>query len=109
MSWQTDTVYLAWEILQVGNDSKANHRLSTEQRMRGMREALTTRTTDEHREAAGLRERSADARRQTQADRLERLREGEAVFVGHAQVHARIAHEVAGIHANDSIRRDQVI
>src|SRR6218665_438779 len=35
--------------------------------------------------------------------------EGEPVFVGHAQVHARIAHEVAGIHANDSIRRDQVI
>ena len=45
----------------------------------------------------GPRERGADRVAERQADALEGLREDEAGYVGHAQVHRRPAHEVAGV------------
>ncbi len=48
-----------------------------------------------HRQPVRAGNRRPDGTRQPQPDRLERLGEDKALGIGHAQVHRRIAHEVA--------------
>ena len=59
------------------------------------------------REPVGPRDRGADARGRARGRRLERLREDEAVRVGHAQVHRREAHEVPGVDGDGALVREQ--
>ena len=54
-------------------------------------------------------DRGADGRGQAEPDRLVGLGEAEPVGVGHGQVHARVAHEVARVHGHDPLGREQVV
>jgi hypothetical protein len=63
----------------------------------------------QHRQPVRAGERRADRRAQAQPDALERLREAEPLFVGHREVGARVAHEVAGVDRDDPFRGQQFV